>query len=955
MCLYRFLYLVLNKRQSVSLLLVFLLHASVLCAQSVNIDDVTYGFKQDTISTAVGETFSNAFWIQNNAVKDVHLSLAPHTNDKKPGILTLPDTILLKPGQKKYLPLKYLADRQTIHKEIQDMVVMLRAIDQQVRVQESATFYVLVKNSQTLILDTDQQEVYLDQLTNQANVMVRCFNNGLIPVSFRIELTEIPEGLEFIGETMNLTLNPGEQQSLPFIAKNKLNRKTQADFAVTMRALDASGRQISVKRLRIMSVSSDRRLFLNQTPFYQNVPNTAALRYMNVDKSLSVYQLQGNGKYVLDSVQKLSYQVNVDYFQNKQQGVNVYDSYIDYQNNEWGVKVGNIYESLDFNLNGRGIKTTAHLTNKRSLNVYGVDNNFLLFSQLNEQKLGSTFAVNYKEENSAVDLKNIVLLHNTNLLTHINTTLLSANTMMPLKANQTIGLEGGYSVQDADERTPVNGAAFGINYHTKREYFNFFSRNYYATPYYGGIRRGLLQLDNKILYAINQYGTFSARFTWTKNRPKLMQMADNNPFLANNYGNAVYELGYSTRRGGWALNVMPYYFTQYMDVQELGVEKDAWHSSSIRTKLSANFSNAYHDFSVDMDNGYTFQNTSHKPPAPFLSSRINANYRNQIAGITAFVQLNSYYLSDALAVSDNPKYSIYSIGPNTQFALLAENITVNAYAMYNYFGYNRTHNYSFNSNIRWLLKDNWAISADIFYGLSKRTVNEYNPAVGYITQEQIEPSAYNFSYSNRQMRLGVEKRFGSDRNSEEKKLELVYFEDRNGNGYRDKEEPLVSGILVKIDGVAALTNDKGAVIFSAVKNKNYVVSVVNNRGWSTIEQTEVFLDSHKKMEIPLVKTARLTGELVASNDKYASAMAQMAGIKIHAVAESGKVFSTVTNEKGRFNFYLPENNYMVYVDTEGMPFTIVNPKENVDVTGKKLAELHFRYKDASRNVEVTKF
>ncbi|WP_152620339.1 hypothetical protein [Pedobacter lusitanus] len=941
----------------------------VLCAV-VKVDaqgqtgNISCGFKLDTVSVRAGQTFTNAFWISNHA--DVMVKLVRQTipGQEKTGLLRLPDTIILVPGQKRSFPLKYMADRQTIRNSMQVIKIKLREVEGEKSSEAAmenpgieAAFYAQLEDIQGIFIDTDQQEVYLNQLTNQARVMVRIFNNGLIPVSFRLELTEIPDGLDFVGETVNLTLEPGTQQSLPFIAKNRLNSNIPADFSVTIRALDNKNNQIAVKRLRIMSISSDRRLAVNQTPFYQDKPNTVALRYMTIDTTLSMYQLQGNGKYELGAGRQISYQANVDYFNNPgQKGFNVYDSYVAYQGKTWGARIGNIYESLDFNLNGRGVKGKVYLGNKKSLNVYALDNNYLLFSQFNKLKFGNTLAVAYKEENSEADHKQLVVLRSNNLLTGIKTTLVSSNANIQLDKYQHIGFDAGYSKQDYAARS-LNGLAAGAGYYLDYRGVNFYSSNYYSSPYYDGIRKGLLQLENRVVVAIGEHKNLNARINIVKNTPKVLAYADSAYLpVTNNYGNSTYEIGFGNRIGQWTYNIRPYYFSQYMTAGNLSDNKnDVWKSASVRTRFNITYSNNVHDLSFEMDHGYTYRNTSEKPPAPFFSSRMNFSYRNRVFGFSGFTQFNSYYLTDALAISGNPRYTIYSFGPNTHFVLFDNKLTVNASSMYNYYGFNRSQNYSLNANLRWLLKGDWAISADIFYSLNKiRSDREYNPVDGTQPQGDLQ---YLKSYrsDNRQLRIGIEKSFGGAGRGDNGKLELVYFEDNNGNGHRDKDEAPAAGILVKTEGIAAITNNKGIVTFTAEKNKTYSVSIVNDKGWNLLEPTDVFLIKNTKLEIPLVKTERVSGTMKYVADKYTEGTPILGGLRIKAVAANGKTFNTMTNELGGFNFYLPENNYTVSVETGGMPFSIVNQGQDLLVKRNTVSAIVFKYKDEQRKVEIVKF
>ncbi|HEY0175242.1 MAG TPA: carboxypeptidase-like regulatory domain-containing protein, partial [Pedobacter sp.] len=117
----------------------------------------------------------------------------------------------------------------------------------------------------------------------------------------------------------------------------------------------------------------------------------------------------------------------------------------------------------------------------------------------------------------------------------------------------------------------------------------------------------------------------------------------------------------------------------------------------------------------------------------------------------------------------------------------------------------------------------------------------------------------------------------------------------------------------------------------------------------------VFLDKNKKIEVPLVKTQALRGCIKPIASKYLNAQPVLAGIRVSAIDAGGRKHETLTDDRGTFCFYLPRNNYTVYIETEGMPFSIENGKEEVSLLGEPVALLTFLYRDEHRKVEVTRF
>ncbi|PIH00825.1 hypothetical protein CS542_03400 [Pedobacter sp. IW39] len=74
---------------------------------------------------------------------------------------------------------------------------------------------------------------------------MRCANNGFVPITFRLLLSGIPDGLNLSDKPMNLTLQPGTQQLLPF--GQEQNNRIPADFTVTIQAVDAGNHPLAVK------------------------------------------------------------------------------------------------------------------------------------------------------------------------------------------------------------------------------------------------------------------------------------------------------------------------------------------------------------------------------------------------------------------------------------------------------------------------------------------------------------------------------------------------------------------------------------------------------------------------------------------------------------------------------------------------------------------------------------
>lgn len=920
---------------------------------------VEYSFTRDTLAIKGGQTFSNQLKITNLEKGPVIIRQDKKEKALYKGLISLPDSMILRGGESKVYPLKFIADRQTIHNNNQVFTLHLISLEG-IPVQKSASFITQLTDVGGLTIGTEENEIYLSQMSNQAQVIVRCANNGFVPITFRLLLSGIPDGLEFTGQTMNLTLQPGTQQLLPFLARNKVNTRIPADFTVTIQAVDGSNNQLAVKIIRIINVTNARKLSMGSDQYSGNLANTVALRYASMSSNSSFYQLQASGRFKAGNSGSVEYRLNADqYDQRGASGMNIYNTYLDYQGKKWGLKVGNIYENIDFSLGGRGIKASLKIGANEVLSVYGIQNNFLLYDQINTTISGAKIlAVDYNLTSAGgKEDRRITYVHSHDSFTGLDADQLSVKAGVKLEKGQTLNLEGGYSLEKQNTMlsSSKQGVSAGINYGLNSSDYQFFGSGYYSSPYYTGLRRGLLLTDLRLTRKLENNKSLDAHVSMQINSPGY-QYNLNNIFNAGINKNAVYiyELGYNTRAGTFFLGFGPYFMNQRLitsAITDLSGANADWRSSSMRFTANMAYNGPVHSFSVTADYGYTYINTSERPVAPFNSVKINASYNMPILGFSSYIQLNPFYISDVLSTTGDNKYTLYSFGPNVHFGVLQNSLNLRFGGMYNYYGFTRSANYSMTGNMRYLMKGNWALTGDFLYTLTKQ-----KPLFSMV--DPIQNGLLNMdnqSFENRQLRIGVEKQFGAQGQSSAKKLLLTYYEDQNSNGMRDAGEKAIAGVLVKINGEAALTNSKGTVEFRDMKKEEYIVSVTNTKGWSLQEPTTVFLDKSKKVEVPLVKTQALNGCLKMKVTKYMDGQPALAGIKISAIDPHGRIHQTLTDDQGNFCFYLPRNNYTVYIETAGMPFSIENEKEEVSLHGAPVGMLTFLYHDERRKIIVSKF
>ncbi|OOG15764.1 hypothetical protein BWD42_24095 [Sphingobacterium sp. CZ-UAM] len=933
----------------------FLFYFAVLLsiAKSQQQYDIAYYFERDTIQITSSQTFSNKLNISNRTDRPIELKPTAVNTAALRGLIKLPLSITLKPKETKLFPLKYIADRQTIAEGTQTFTIGFESNDPSIKIQEHQSFYTQLAMEQSFLIQTEQAEYYLDQATGQTQFLVRAINRGLVPLTAQLRFPNLSPDLEIIGEIMPFTIAAGGQSLLTFTTRLR-KKNTNVDFDVDIQAIEGGGSVLATDRIRVMTVGSVKRFFSNMNLQNQPFDNRAALRYINLGKDISVYQLQGDGKIDINDKDRLSYRMNLDYYQD-QRTFNLYDTYLDYDTDKWGVKLGNIYENLDQFINGRGIKGTYKFDHRRSLSLYAIQNNYMLFTEMdNPISGGEIVGLKYAIQSDKNQENSIAYLHSNNDYRGVRSSLFSGKGAIDLGNNNSLFLEGGTSIEQVESGNNRLAVAGGINYNNAFRNYQITSVNYYSSPYYVGLRRGLTQTDSRITMLLDNDRNLSARISYMDNKPKYLT-GDRNYFFNNASRILIYELGYHTGLGKLQLDLRPYFMAQHAAYQnwwEMATNPGNWKSNSLRTVADLNFFTSKHRFSLQTDYGYTYRNTSNRPIAPFHSVRINGNYTNAFFGFNTFIQINPYYLSDLLATSVNSNYSIYSLGPNTQFYAFNNQLHVQFSTMYSYYGFSRSNNLSVNGHVRWQIKDNWNLTADIFYtAISGKSLFLVDPNF------PPDPNPLNrYSFNNRQIRLGIEKNFGRRAGQKGRKLELTFFEDGNNNGINDGNEAKAQAVLVRIGKEVALTDEKGRVKFVDMVAGPYSVQVENGKGWVSQGPINVLMTKNQRLEIPLIKTRPLKGRIKIVENRYLKSRPQLGGIKITAVDRQGKTYSTLSSENGEYMLYLPLGNYRIAVVTEGMPFSIENQNCEIEVKTDKDAVIpDFNYRDERRKVGVKRF
>ena len=168
---------------------------------------------------------------------------------------------------------------------------------------------------------------------------------------------------------------------------------------------------------------------------------------------------------------------------------------------------------------------------------------------------------------------------------------------------------------------------------------------------------------------------------------------------------------------------------------------------------------------------------------------------------------------------------------------------------------------------------------------------------------------------------------------------IIAFYDVNGNHMKDKDEPVMENIIIRINGNEVITNTKGIAEISNMPVGRYSFSIIaldKMEGWFADISDSITILNSGQINVPFVRGVKVYGDVILDRQKIAVAdkdkIFDMSRIKITAVG--GKTYNTLTDIDGHFEFYLPNGEYTLTMDETILGETYKLSKNNIPLTLK---------------------
>lgn len=318
-------------------------------------------------------------------------------------------------------------------------------------------------------------------------------------------------------------------------------------------------------------------------------------------------------------------------------------------------------------------------------------------------------------------------------------------------------------------------------------------------------------------------------------------------------------------------------------------------------------------------------------PKEYFSLEASALFRYRTWNVTARYNLGTFSsLTSQRNVNNFITPQSLRVSLQNQYLLSNRHFLVESSVIYSYNNVFSNHTVGLFPQFFYFSDSGWRFGLSANYVFSTSDFSSVFDVTDPLNQSNIGSGPT--TTSNLNLNFSLRKEFGVPLPFTEKiaaNAKFITFLDVNGNGIKDNNESAVQNVVIKLNREEVITNPEGEALMKNVPYKKYKLETLpleELNGWFSNVADSLIVSNDEVNYIPFVRGIKVYGDVIVDRQKIAIAddkPLDLSRIKITAV-KGDRVYNTLTNANGRFEFYLPFGSYTITMD-EG----ILNDRFNV--------------------------
>ena len=686
--------------------------------------------------------------------------------------------------------------------------------------------------------------------------------------------------------TRTLIVNTSE----PKIRKTDLQRKTKINFIKLPNEIEANSFG------------------------YPNLPLIVDLTAQNILDNRSFLSLNLQGFKQLNPEASLVYFTQLNY-SNSFFSNNVFKNapwYVGYFDDKKSIEIGQVNGDLiGASSSGKGIKVGYQFNEKHSAGGFYVNSNGFFSSENSIISYGGWYKFKYNEN---IRLKASAGRSSNNFTERVNNSIILQPSVNFLNSHSISFISGfnnlQFKVNDISQST--NGYLIGTNYSSitfkKKLRSNINVR--YNDKYFSNGSSERINISQRFNYQLSKdwiaiaTNNFQKSNIFNRNTDTFLYTQENffsnvsfsKKTLKGSYQPGVFFEYRNFPNNSFVLRGLNFRYSLY------NFEKNLLTSLFTRAGYAKpkNVIDSEEYFSLEMSGLFRYQTWS-------LTGRYNLG---TFSSISSQQNQNNFSTPQSLRLSIQNQY----LFPNKQFVLESNLI-------YSYNNIFKNHSLGIFPQLFYFSDSGWrfGLSANYMFTTSDFSSVYDTTNIGQNSNQLPVGPTVN---SNLNLNFSLRKEFGVPipfTNKTAASAKFVSFLDINGNNIKDKDEVSIQNIVVKLNKHEVITNFEGEASIKNLQQGNYKLEILpleELNGWFANTKDSIFINEDGINYIPFVRGIKVYGDISLDRQKIAvtdDKKLDLSRIKISAI-KGDKIYNTLTNKNGRFEFYLPFGSYTITMD-----------------------------------------
>jgi hypothetical protein len=800
---------------------------------------------------------------------------------------------------------------------------------------------VSVKPVSRVSIQLVEPSVYLRNGKNEADVDVRCSNTGNTAQLITLTVADPQQGSQKEQQLASVLINSFTDSILHFRIRipGALMANTKNELRITGKL---NGNIIATLPVMVYNVASRRSYgsdVMVDNSFY-GPGHTFGLYSRMMGTDYHYLNALAGGQVDFSEDNKLVYQADARYYTSTKTAM-LTNTYVNYNTRQWDFSAGSIFRSFEMMLSGRGAAVGFKPNDGQMIEVGYVNGDYNMLGSFGDSFYHPTdaFFLHSSFKLSDFATAGAQFIYQRDPLSRKDDALGGGSVNWHTEENKhTIdaGAYTSYTTTGPYEKDGKNGRGYAgtLNYVYSSKRWQGLSMNYYSTPLYAGIQKGVLNLDEKVMYSPGPGRNFFARYNQYRAKPEYISPIFNGYYI--HYFLRTMEVGMTkTLSDRWQMGLKPYYYEEETEYNfGTGQLSPTLRAARISGDIRYQGKNGQ-SFWMNIDAGAGSGNIDLYKN--FFAFRVFAGVNYGHFLLNAFIQNGPYVAGEMTQYSlRGKKYQLVSVSPGYTGRLLHNRLF---FQVFDYIVYQ--------SGIDRVSNN---VSANLVYQVKPKLAIE----AGYNRLQN------GFGQQLNGFDIGIKKHIGGNKIVNARgigTLNLFLFEDANGNYRMDAGEQPARGVMVRINQEVFITGPDGKVSFRDMPNGRARVSILPSGGYYASDSL-IWVNGKTDRQIPLHRMGVIQGRVVLDKELMSyNTDESVAAIGVTARDPAGKRFVAHTNEFGNFVLYVPSNTYMIAVDAGSLPekYQYVEAPRQVVLTNDKPVDVGLHVQVQKRPVKVTRF